>query len=177
MADVLTCANHPNKATVVRCSKCGKPICPACVIETPVGLRCRECAQLRRLPVFQVSPLQYLLAMGTAVGLGLVVGVGWHIILVGFRFLGGILSFFIALGVGYIMGELVSLAVNRKRGIGLQVLVGVGVFVAFLFSGMSFDLLFVSPTFAFATAARFLFSPFTLLALAVAIYIGASRVG
>ncbi|HLB47163.1 MAG TPA: hypothetical protein VJL59_09050 [Anaerolineales bacterium] len=39
----LHCAYHPFRQTVLRCNKCGKPICSKCVVRTPVGYRCREC--------------------------------------------------------------------------------------------------------------------------------------
>ncbi|HUS85058.1 MAG TPA: B-box zinc finger protein [Anaerolineales bacterium] len=39
----LTCANHPQRETTLRCNHCDKPICPKCAVQTPVGYRCREC--------------------------------------------------------------------------------------------------------------------------------------
>lgn len=175
MAERLTCATHPGVATNVRCSKCGKPICTSCVIETPVGLRCRECAQLRRLPTFHVTPLHYLKAVGTAVGLGAVLGVAW-VFLRGFPLLGGYLSFFIALGVGYVMGEAVSLSVNRKRGRGLQVVAAVGVFLAYLVSRVSILALFAAPSLALIGLTRAFLDPFGLLAVAIGIYIATTRI-
>src|SRR5918911_3145190 len=42
-----TCYRHPNRATGVSCSSCGRPICPDCMTPTPVGMRCPECARQR----------------------------------------------------------------------------------------------------------------------------------
>src|SRR4030043_252957 len=42
---VLTCANHPNRETSLRCKRCNKPICASCAVLTPVGYRCRECVR------------------------------------------------------------------------------------------------------------------------------------
>ncbi|HEY7598989.1 MAG TPA: rhomboid family intramembrane serine protease [Candidatus Limnocylindrales bacterium] len=42
-----TCYRHPNRETGVRCSNCGRPICPDCMTSTPVGMRCPECARQR----------------------------------------------------------------------------------------------------------------------------------
>src|SRR5919109_2680747 len=42
-----TCYRHPNRATGVSCSACGRPICPDCMTPTPVGMRCPECAKQR----------------------------------------------------------------------------------------------------------------------------------
>jgi membrane associated rhomboid family serine protease len=42
-----TCYRHPNRATGVSCSSCGRPICPDCMTPTPVGMRCPECMRQR----------------------------------------------------------------------------------------------------------------------------------
>jgi membrane associated rhomboid family serine protease len=39
-----TCYRHPNRETNVACSNCERPICPDCMVDTPVGMRCPECA-------------------------------------------------------------------------------------------------------------------------------------
>jgi membrane associated rhomboid family serine protease len=42
-----TCYRHPNRATGVSCSSCGRPICPDCMTPTPVGMRCPDCSKQR----------------------------------------------------------------------------------------------------------------------------------
>jgi membrane associated rhomboid family serine protease len=42
-----TCYRHPDRETAVSCSSCGRPICPACMTPTPVGMRCPECSRQR----------------------------------------------------------------------------------------------------------------------------------
>ncbi len=37
------CYRHPKVTTYVSCSRCGKPICPDCMLEAPVGFQCAEC--------------------------------------------------------------------------------------------------------------------------------------
>ena len=175
MAEPLTCANHPNVRTGLRCSKCEKPICTSCIVETPVGLRCRQCAQLRRIPTFDVSPLQYLQAIGTAAGLGLVMGFAWPFFTALLPF-GFLLSFLIVLAVGYVMGEVVSLSVNRKGGTGLKIIAAGGVFLAYLVSRMPLLALLGAPSLAIFGATRALLDPFGLLAVAVAIYLAVSRI-
>ena len=51
----MRCATHPGVETALKCSKCGRPICPKCMVETAVGARCPECARLYRLPTFQIN--------------------------------------------------------------------------------------------------------------------------
>jgi membrane associated rhomboid family serine protease len=42
---MATCYRHPGRETNVACSNCGRPICPDCMVSTPVGMRCPECAR------------------------------------------------------------------------------------------------------------------------------------
>jgi membrane associated rhomboid family serine protease len=42
-----TCYRHPSRETNVSCSNCGRPICTDCMIPSPVGMRCPECAGTR----------------------------------------------------------------------------------------------------------------------------------
>lgn len=40
-----TCYRHPGRETLLSCASCGKPICPECAVDTPVGQKCYECAR------------------------------------------------------------------------------------------------------------------------------------
>ncbi len=43
------CYRHPNVETAVHCTRCGRPICPDCMIPAPVGHQCPDCvAEARR---------------------------------------------------------------------------------------------------------------------------------
>lgn len=44
MADIPTCARHPDVETRLRCSSCETPICPDCGREAAVGFKCPDCA-------------------------------------------------------------------------------------------------------------------------------------
>lgn len=44
---MAACYRHPGRETNVACSRCARPICPDCMISTPVGMRCPECARQR----------------------------------------------------------------------------------------------------------------------------------
>ncbi|MCW8804247.1 MAG: DUF4097 family beta strand repeat-containing protein [Ignavibacteriaceae bacterium] len=54
---VITCANHPNTETLLRCNRCEKPICIKCAIQTPTGYRCKECVQGQQ-KVFETAQWQ-----------------------------------------------------------------------------------------------------------------------
>jgi len=127
----MKCATHPDVETNLRCGKCDKPICPRCMVQTPVGARCRECARLYKLPTYRVSRIYYLRAAGAAIGIAGVCGVLWGL-------LDGIIPFFyifnIMLGgaVGYVCAQIIGLAVNRKRGTGLAVIASFSVLLSYL---------------------------------------------
>ena len=125
----MKCAVHPHVETALRCGKCGKPICPKCMVQTPVGARCRQCAKLHKLPTYQVSVPHYLRAAGTAIGIAIVGGVIWWLVE---GFLPFFLGLIIAPAIGYGIGELVSLSANRKRGRGLAIIAGIGVGISYL---------------------------------------------
>lgn len=112
----LYCANHPTVETLLRCSKCGKPICTRCGIRTPVGIRCRECARLRRLPSYSLGLGHYLLAAVVALPASAVAGLVMQ--QVGFY-----LAFFLGAGAGGLIAEIVYRVTGGKRGKRLALLV------------------------------------------------------
>jgi hypothetical protein len=125
----MQCARHPRVETNVTCGKCGTPICPKCMVETPVGMRCPDCASSKKLPTFQLSPQYYLRAIGAGLGIGIVCGVIWWAINLVLPFF--FLRLIIAAGVGYAVGEVTGLAVNRKRGTPLAVIGGISATISF----------------------------------------------
>ncbi|MEU5793326.1 rhomboid family intramembrane serine protease [Streptomyces lavendulae] len=40
---VPVCYRHPDRETGVRCTRCERPICPACMVSASVGFQCPEC--------------------------------------------------------------------------------------------------------------------------------------
>ena len=132
----MRCATHPEVETNLRCGKCGKPICPKCLVQTPVGARCRDCAKLYKLPTYRVSTSYYLRAIGTALGMAVACGLVWGVIngLVPFFYLNLIL----AAGVGYAIGEVVGLSVNRKSSRALAVIAGIAVAISYIVNIFSF---------------------------------------
>jgi hypothetical protein len=134
--EVVRCARHPDVETALRCGRCGTPICPRCLVQTPVGARCPKCARLYKLPTFRVSPAYYLRAAGTALVMAAVIGVIWGVFnnFVAFFWLNLVL----AAAIGYAIGEVVGLSVNRKRGRWLAVVGGAGVAAAYLVNIFTF---------------------------------------
>ena len=99
------------------------------MVQTPVGARCRECANVRRIPTYNVGTSYLLRAGGAALFAGIGLGIAWAIFNpITFFFFG----VFAGLLIGFGCGEAVSLAANRKRGPPLQAIAVGGVIVAYL---------------------------------------------
>lgn len=124
MTGEMRCAKHPNEMTNLQCSRCSKPVCVRCMVYTPVGIRCRECATQKRSGIYAPSAGLLLKAAATGVGIALVAGVVWG--------MNPTYAFWIALVLGFAGGELVSLAANRRRGPELQAIAAGMVVVSFL---------------------------------------------
>jgi len=131
----MKCAFHPDVETNLRCGKCGKPICPKCLVQTLVGARCPDCAKLYKLPTYQVSATYFLRAIGTGAGMAIVGGVIWGVVRGSVPFF--YLNFLLAPAVGYAIGEVISLSVNRKRGAILAIIAGVAVALSYMVSILS----------------------------------------
>jgi len=127
----MKCPIHPSVETVLKCGKCGQPICPKCMVETPVGARCPACAQVHKSPVYSVSTSYYLKAMGTALGMSVACGLLWGFISILLPFN---LNLILAPGAGYVIAEVISRVVNRKQGTALAVIAGTAVVLSYLVS-------------------------------------------
>jgi membrane associated rhomboid family serine protease len=40
-----TCYRHAGRETYISCARCGRPICPECMVAAPVGFHCPECVR------------------------------------------------------------------------------------------------------------------------------------
>lgn len=126
------CKRHPKIETNLACGKCGDPICPKCMVQTPVGARCPSCARLSRVPTYRVTKSYYLRAIGAGLGSSVVCGFIWALLrIVSFA---SFFNWIIAGAIGYGIGEAISLAVNRKSGTGLAVIGGLAVVVSYVIS-------------------------------------------
>ena len=119
----LTCANHPNVETMLRCNRCGKPICTRCAVQTPVGYRCKECVGQQQAAFYTGGAADY--AIGGVIGLVLGGIASYLITMLGAWF------FALILGptIGIAIAEAVRLAVRRRRSKYLWLAVAAGMVV------------------------------------------------
>lgn len=110
----VPCSYHPDVQTGLRCSRCGKPICPRCAVRTPVGLRCPDCAGVRGLPTYRTPASSLVRAAGGALLVAVAVAVLW-------RFAPD-WSFYLSLLLGFGVVETIARLTNNKRGADLQLL-------------------------------------------------------
>jgi hypothetical protein len=98
------------------------------MVQTPVGARCRECANVRRIPTYNISAGTFARAIAGALVAGVVVGFAWWFFYVA-NF--GFFAILFGLAAGYAIGEIVSVAANRRRGPPLQAIAVAGVVLAY----------------------------------------------
>ncbi|MEA2597233.1 MAG: hypothetical protein QOF01_3702 [Thermomicrobiales bacterium] len=108
----VKCSYHPGVMTRLRCSRCGKPICPRCGVRTPVGLRCPDCAGVRGLPTYRTTSDALAKAAAVGFGVAILVGVIW-----GYW---PEWNFYLSLALGFGVAEGMAWASKGKRGVDLQ---------------------------------------------------------
>jgi MFS family permease len=139
------CINHPKTETLLRCIKCGNPVCLKCVVRTPVGYRCKQCTNTQFAGYYTATSLDHMLA---AV-IGLITSmIGGAIAM----FIGNIWFFaviFYAPAAAGIIAEIIRRVIQKRRGKYLW-LVACGAFVlgALIIGGMLPVLLILGELFA-----------------------------
>lgn len=104
----VKCTYHPNVSTRLRCSRCEKPICPRCMVATPIGYRCPDCARGPKPAIYQASATG--IATGTLLGVAVatLVGIGWGLF--------PTWEFYWVMILGFGVSESISWATKYKRG-------------------------------------------------------------
>lgn len=157
MTSSIYCVRHKNSSTKLRCGKCEDPICHICIARSPVGVRCIECAPKKSLPTFDV-PLSVLIR---AMVVGLIIGaLSGGIIVFFVPYINNFIYMGIIVAVGYVVSEMISIVVNRKRGRKLKLVTTGSILITWSIVSM------------FSVVPLSLFG---IIATAVAIYIAVSR--
>ena len=98
VALIVECPRDPGVETALRCSRCETPICPKCLIQSPVGARCKSCARVMKSPIYTLGTAQ-LVKGGLAASLGgIAIGAAWIGLTLALP-LGGFFSIFVGAGL------------------------------------------------------------------------------
>jgi len=175
MSDVSSqmprCNCRRRAETYLRCARCEASICPDCQVSAPAGMLCRECASLRRSPLFQVSATSLLLASlaclaASAFG-------GWLLVSVGLGF--GFFGFFIASFYGIAVAEVALRTTGRKRGPKIEFLAGAsagaGILIGAVLAGLPLGSLLIP-----FLIRHYLINPFFYIDLVIAVVFAVNRV-
>jgi hypothetical protein len=162
--EVTMCPRHPDVETALRCGRCDTLICPRCLVFTPGGTRCPDCAMLRRPVMYELEATHYTRAAAAAVGVAIGLAVAGMLLLPLTRaipFFGLMLALAAGAGAGSLMAGALTWATNGKRGLALQVIAGLGLVAAWVAPLALFG--------ALAAAPRDMFGLFaTLVAVVIA---------
>jgi len=138
----LYCANHPGVETLLRCNRCGKPICLRCAQLTDVGYRCKECIRGVQAAYFNAAPLDNLIAFGVALVVTAVAAPVASLVLQ-MGFWGLILAFMLGGAAGSVLAQIIRASIGRRRGRYLPYFALGGIILGVLVGGFA-GLLFLS---------------------------------
>jgi hypothetical protein len=131
----MYCYRHPDRETWVRCGRCDRPVCSACSMQGPVGIRCRTCGTPARDPLTRLRPREAVAGVGIALGGGIIGG-----LLAPFIGPLGAVCFGFLVGLG--IGSAVARATAFKRGWRIGLIVCGGILIGIpLGLGLQFTLL------------------------------------
>ena len=133
-----TCLRHPDTLSNLGCGRCGDLICPQCMVQSPVGARCPDCATIGRSPIFRATSVELTttvaLSMGAAVVFGtvyaLAVWVLWNLPL-NFQIGNVLASLLIGMG-GAPVGEVVRRAGKFKLDSRLRIVAAFTMFMVWI---------------------------------------------
>lgn len=124
---IVACPRHPSVETALTCGRCATPICPQCLVHTPGGIRCPDCAKMKRLPMYTVGASHIARAVGAGLAVALPLGFLGAIILPPTGHASFFMLFFALLmgtGAGTLVAEAIYRASGGKRG---PIIMGVAV--------------------------------------------------
>ncbi len=153
--EVLYCVNHPDTETLLRCNRCGRPVCTRCVQLTDVGYRCKDCINTQQKVYFNAETLDYPIAFGVGFIVCAIAAPILGILLANFGFFGWIIAIFAGSAAGGFLAEIVRRAVGRRRGRYLWAVAFAGILLGVLIGSLA--VLFTRGYFPLFSIANLLF--------------------
>jgi MFS family permease len=102
--------------TLLRCNKCGRPVCIDCVRLTDVGYRCKECINQVQSGYYTANPLDYPLAAVVSFVVALVAAPITGLLAAPLGFFGFWIAILTGPAAGGFLSEIIRRAVGRRRG-------------------------------------------------------------
>jgi len=112
----MYCVNHPTRETLLRCNKCGRPMCIDCVRLTDVGYRCKECINQVQSSFYTATPLDLAIAAAVSFGVALVAAPITGLLAGSIGFVGFWIALLTGPAAGGLLSEIIRKAVGRRRG-------------------------------------------------------------
>lgn len=112
----MYCVNHPARETLLRCNKCGRPVCTDCVRLTDVGYRCKECINQVQSSFYTATPLDLAIAAAVSFGVALVAAPITGLLAASIGFFGFWIALLTGPAAGGLLSEIIRKAVGRRRG-------------------------------------------------------------
>jgi hypothetical protein len=169
------CLRHPNVESNLRCGRCDDLICPRCMVTSPVGARCPDCARIGRPAILDTSSSEltravlsgFIAAFGGAIALSIVIRILFEM-----PFVIGIVDWIVAAGgmalIGYAIGEAIRYGSGKKIDQRLKYVAAVCVFASWVAVMAILPLIGIQAAFIAAFPG--------IVGMIIAFYIASSRV-
>ena len=132
------CLRDPEVASNLRCGRCDDLICPQCMVQSPVGARCPDCATIGQSPIFRSTPIELTSAIAVSFGGAFVFGIIYAVMVwvlwelpLGFPIGNVAAAFVIAFG-GAPVGSFVRRAGKNKLDARLRIVAAFTMFVIWI---------------------------------------------
>ncbi|QLQ08495.1 MAG: hypothetical protein HZY76_22620 [Anaerolineae bacterium] len=135
--EVLYCVNHPDTETLLRCNKCGRPVCTRCVQLTDVGYRCKDCISNQQKVYFNAEKLDYPIAFAVGFIVCAFAAPISGILLSRLGLFGWIIAILAGSAAGGFLAEIVRRAVGRRRGRHLWAVAFAGILLGVLVGSLA----------------------------------------
>ena len=119
-----SCYKHKSQTTNLSCATCEIGVCIKCVIHTPTGIKCKNCANLKRIPTYEVSPVFFLRGI-VSISITLILFMIRLYFLLLYIHSGLFIVLLSIIILGFLIGQILSFSVNHKRGKPLKLLSGI----------------------------------------------------
>jgi hypothetical protein len=105
------CSHEDTRLTCVECSA---PICTQCLVECPVGFRCKSCVGSVKNPLTAVTPILVVKTAAMCAGIGF--GAGWIMQFINVPYISCIICYFLGLFTGRWLANVIDYRLGDNVG-------------------------------------------------------------